>query len=253
MLKIALSGCNGRMGQTITSICAERENTKIVAGFDMNTTKLSDYPVYSDPFEFQGACDVIIDFSNVSSLDQLLAYCLKTKTQIVLCTTGYSDEQLSQIEKAATQIPILRSGNMSLGVNLMMDLLAKCASVLGENYNVEIIEKHHNQKVDAPSGTALMLADAVAKNLPYDSKFVYDRHETRAKREKTEIGMHTIRGGTIIGEHDVIFAGQDEIIEIRHTALSRSLFASGSVDAATFLATCTKPGLYDMSHVVNDK
>ena len=157
MLKIALSGCNGRMGRVTTEICAEREQTIIVAGFDRNTEKRADYPVYADPFEFTGACDVLIDFSNADALSQLLKYCRKTKTPLVACTTGYSEEQVTQIEQAAQEIPILRSGNMSLGINLMMDLLRRCAQVLGDKYDVEIIEKHHNQKLDAPSGTALML------------------------------------------------------------------------------------------------
>ena len=250
MLKIALSGCNGRMGRAITEICAEREQTKVVAGFDLNAVKLSDYPVYSDPFEFTGACDVIIDFSNVSSLSQLLKYCRKTKTPLVICTTGYSEEQVAQIQQAAQEIPILRSGNMSLGINLMMDLLRRCAQVLGDKYDVEIIEKHHNQKLDAPSGTALMLADAVSQALPYETDYVYDRHTRRSKRDPHEIGLHAVRGGTIVGEHEVIFAGRNETIEIRHTAQSRELFASGAVEAAAFLANCKEPGLYNMSHVI---
>ena len=250
MLKIALSGCNGRMGRVTTEICAEREQTIIVAGFDRNTEKRADYPVYADPFEFTGACDVLIDFSNADALSQLLKYCRKTKTPLVACTTGYSEEQVTQIEQAAQEIPILRSGNMSLGINLMMDLLRRCAQVLGDKYDVEIIEKHHNQKLDAPSGTALMLADAVSQALPYEAHYVYDRHERRAKRDPHEIGLHAVRGGTIVGEHEAIFAGRNETIEIRHVAQSRDLFASGALEAAGFLASCKEPGLYNMSHVI---
>ncbi len=253
MLKIALSGCNGRMGRVIADICAGKENMKVVAGFDVNTVKLGDFPVYADPFEFSGAADVVIDFSNVSSTTQLLHYCIKTRTPVVICTTGHSPEQLEEIRAAAEKIPVFRSGNMSVGINLIMDLLKKCAAVLGDGYDVEITEKHHNQKLDAPSGTALMLADAVSEALPYDADYVYDRHERREKRPAHEIGIHTVRGGTIVGEHTVLFAGRDELIEIKHTALSREVFAAGAVDAAAYLAAQTQPGLYNMGHVIASK
>lgn len=253
MLKIALSGCNGRMGRVITDICAKKENMKIVAGFDAHAAKRSDFPVYADPFEFSGACDVVIDFSNVSLTDQLLKYCLKTRTPVVICTTGHSPAQIAQIGAAATEIPVFRSGNMSIGINLMIDLLKKCATVLGDGYDVEVIEKHHNQKLDAPSGTAIMLADALAEALPYDADYAYDRHERREKRPAHEIGIHAVRGGTIVGEHTVLFAGRDELIEIKHTALSREVFAVGAVDAAAFLAAQTTPGLYDMSQMIAAK
>lgn len=253
MLKIALSGCNGRMGRAITDICEKKENMKIVAGFDVNAVKLADFPVYADPMEYTGGADVVIDFSNVSCTDNLLKYCLETRTPVVICTTGHSPEQLAQIGEAATKIPVFRSGNMSVGINLLMDLLRKCANVLGDGYDVEIIEKHHNQKLDAPSGTALMLADAVSGALPYDAEYTYDRHERREKRPKNEIGIHAVRGGTIVGEHTVMFAGRDEIIELKHTALSREVFAVGAVDAAAFLAEQKNAGLYDMSHVIASK
>ena len=184
MLKIGLCGCNGRMGKVITDIVSKKENMQIVAGFDAYTEKLADYPVYADPHEFTGACDVIIDFSNVSSLDMLLDYCVKTKTPVIFCTTGYDKEQLAKIREASAVIPVFRSGNMSIGINLMMDLLRKAATVLGDGYDVEITEKHHNQKLDAPSGTALMLADAVSEALPYDAEYVYDRHERRIRKLK---------------------------------------------------------------------
>ena len=253
MLKIALSGCNGRMGRVIADICAGKENMKVVAGFDVNTVKLGDFPVYADPFEFSGAADVVIDFSNVSSTTQLLHYCIKTRTPVVICTTGHSPEQLEEIRAASEKIPVFRSGNMSVGINLIMDLLKKCAAVVGDGYDVEITEKHHNQKLDAPSGTALMLADAVSEALPYDADYVYDRHERREKRPAHEIGIHTVRGGTIVGEHTVLFAGRDELIEIKHTALSREVFAAGAVDAAAYLAAQTQPGLYNMGHVIASK
>ena len=253
MVKVALSGCNGRMGRVITDICSKKENIKIVAGFDINAVKLSDFPVYADPFEFAGKADVIIDFSNAALTEHLLDYCLKTSTPVVICTTGQSPAQLAQIGAAATKIPVFRSGNMSVGINLMMDLLRKAASVLGDGYDVEITEKHHNQKLDAPSGTALMLADAVSEALPYDAEYVYDRHERREKRPAHEIGIHTVRGGTIVGEHEVLFAGRDELIEIRHVALSREVFAVGAVDAAAYLGSQTQPGMYDMSDVIAAK
>lgn len=253
MLKVALSGCNGRMGRVITDICAKKENMKIIAGFDLNAVKLSDFPVYADPFEFSGKADVIIDFSNAGLTEHLLDYCLKTNTPVVICTTGQSPAQIAQIGAAATKIPVFRSGNMSVGINLMMDLLKKCGAVLGDGYDVEIIEKHHNQKLDAPSGTALMLADAVSSALPYAPEYAYDRHERREKRPAHEIGIHAVRGGTIVGEHSVLFCGRDEIIEIKHSALSREVFAVGAVDAAEFLAAQTTPGMYDMSHVIASK
>ena len=253
MLKIGLCGCNGRMGKVITDIVSKKENMKIVAGFDAYTEKLADYPVYADPKEFTGECDVIIDFSNPASLDGLLSYCKEHKTPVVICTTGHSKEQLDAMRTASAEIPVFRSGNMSIGINLMMDLLRKCGSVLGDGYDVEITEKHHNQKLDAPSGTALMLADAVNEALPYDAEYVYNRHDRREKRPKHEIGIHSIRGGTIVGEHEVLFAGRDELIEIRHVALSREVFAVGAVDAAAFLGAQTQPGMYDMSDVIAAK
>lgn len=253
MLKIALSGCNGKMGRVITDICEKKENIKIVAGFDINAVKLFDYPVYADPMEYTGGADVVIDFSNISCTENLLEYCIKSNTPVVICTTGHSPEQIAQIGNAATKIPIFRSGNMSIGINLLIDLLYKCTNVLGNDYDVEIIEKHHNQKLDSPSGTALMLADAVKKSLPYNAEYIYDRHNIREKRKKNEIGIHSVRGGTIVGEHSVIFAGRDEIIEIKHSALSREVFAVGAVDAAAFLAEQKKAGLYDMSHVIKSK
>ena len=249
MLKIGLCGCNGRMGKVITDIVSKKENMQIVAGFDAYTEKLADYPVYADPHEFTGACDVIIDFSNVSSLDMLLDYCVKTKTPVIFCTTGYDKEQLAKIREASAVIPVFRSGNMSIGINLMMDLLRKAATVLGDGYDVEITEKHHNQKLDAPSGTALALADAVNDSLDEKCDYVYDRSSRREKRPKNEIGISSVRGGTIVGDHDVIFAGQDEVITFSHTAYSRAIFAKGAIAAAKYLAG-KEAGFYDMQDVL---
>jgi len=250
MPKIIISGCNGKMGQTIARLCADKENITIVAGFDSKAEKLSDYPVYAEPMEFGGEADVVIDFSNPTSLDNLLNYCTIRHVPCVLCTTGYSDEQLVQILHASESIPVFRSGNMSLGINLLTGLIKKAAAVLGDNFDVEIIERHHRTKVDAPSGTALMLADAAASALPHDSEYIYNRHDVRQKRGKNEIGISSIRGGTIVGEHEVIFAGTDEVIEFKHTAYSRDVFANGAISAAVYLSKIKSPGMYDMNDVL---
>lgn len=247
MPKIIISGCNGKMGQAITRLCAEKEDVTIVAGFDINPVKLSSYPVYADPMEYSGEADVIIDFSNPSTLDNLLNYCTNRNLPCVLCTTGYSDEQRVQILHVSSTVPVFRSGNMSLGINLLTVLVKKAAAVLGDSFDVEIIEKHHRTKIDAPSGTALMLADAAASALPHDSDYVYDRHSVRQKRARNEIGISSVRGGTIVGEHEVIFAGNDEVVEFRHAAYSRDVFANGAITAAVFIANVKAPGMYDMN------
>lgn len=216
----------------------------------MNAVKLADYPVYADPMEFAGEADVLVDFSNSAALLHLLDYCTDKKFPCVLCTTGYSEDQLVQISHASETIPVFRSGNMSLGINLLIQLVKKASAVLGENFDVEIIEKHHNQKVDAPSGTALMLADAAASALPHESEYVYDRHSVRQKRSREEIGISSIRGGTIVGEHDVLFCGPDEVVELKHTATSRDVFANGALSAALFLAAVKAPGMYSMDDVL---
>ena len=251
MLKVLLSGCNGRMGRVISELLTESEDMTVVAGIDgMNPVKLYNYPVFADPLEYQGAADVLIDFSNPSCLEHLLSYCKHRKLAAVFATTGYSPEQILTIEEAAGQIAIFRTANMSLGVSLITELACQAARLLGISYNIEIIEKHHNKKIDSPPGTALALADAIADALPYDPEFVYGRHSANEKRKKTEIGIHAIRGGTIVGEHDILFAGNDELIEIRHSAQSRSVFANGAVKAASFIAG-RKPGLYSMKDLVS--
>ena len=251
MPKIIISGCNGRMGQVVTRMCAEK-GLEIVAGFDKYTAKLSTYPVYADPMEFSGNADVIIDFSNPSSLESLLDYCKRNKMPIVICTTGHSPEQLELVKETSREIPVFRSGNMSLGINLLTNLLKKVAGVLGDGYDVEIVERHHRNKVDAPSGTAIMLANAVAEGLPYEAQYVYERESVRQPRGKNEIGISAIRGGTIVGEHEVIFCGPDEVIEFKHTAHSREVFANGAVSAAKYMAGITQPGMYDMNDVLAD-
>ena len=252
MKRILLNGCNGKMGRVITECVALRDDCGIVAGVDINTATLADFPVFASPAEYPGEVDVIIDFSHPCALTPLLTYAVGHQTPAVVATTGLSAEQVEEVKRASELIPVFYSGNMSLGVNLLMELAKKATAVLGDGFDVEIIEKHHNQKIDAPSGTALMLADAVSEAMPQEPRYVYDRHSQRKKREKAEIGIHSVRGGTIVGEHEVIFAGRDEIVTLSHTALSKEIFATGSVNAALFLVG-RQPGLYNMGDLVAAK
>jgi 4-hydroxy-tetrahydrodipicolinate reductase len=240
------------MGQVVTRMCAERGDCQVVAGFDIMPERKNSYPVYADPLEFAGPADVVIDFSNPAALDRLLSYCVRRHLPVILCTTGYGPEHLDAVRKASEQIPVFKSGNMSVGINLLTVLLKKAAAVLGENFDVEIVERHHRTKLDAPSGTALMLADAIASSLPYKSEYVYERESVRRKRGKEEIGISSVRGGTIVGEHEVVFAGTDEVLEFKHTAYSREVFANGAVTAALFMAGITVPGLYDMNDALTE-
>ena len=250
MLKIIISGCNGHMGRVVESICNSTPNTKVVAGFDVLGSTDRDFPVYSSPAQFTGEADAVIDFSSPAALDGLLAFAKATKTPLVLATTGYSPEQIAQIGAAALEVPIFRSANMSLGINVLLELVKKAAAVLGDSYDIEIVERHHRRKVDAPSGTALMIADAAAESCGHDTEYVFERHSVRQPRGKKEIGISAVRGGTIGGEHEIIFAGHDEVMEIKHTALSREIFAQGAVEAAKFMSTVKIPGMYDMSMLV---
>ena len=250
MLKIIISGCNGHMGRVVEAICNSTPNTKVVAGFDVLGSTDRDFPVYSSPAQFTGEADAVIDFSSPAALDGLLAFAKATKTPLVLATTGYSPEQIAQIGAAALEVPIFRSANMSLGINVLLELVKKAAAVLGDSYDIEIVERHHRRKVDAPSGTALMIADAAAESCGHDTEYVFERHSVRQPRGKKEIGISAVRGGTIVGEHEIIFAGHDEVMEIKHTALSREIFAQGAVEAAKFMSTVKTPGMYDMSMLV---
>ena len=250
--KIIISGCNGHMGRVVESICAGDPEVTVVAGFDI-TQDSRDYPIYVSPGNFTGEADAVIDFSSPAALDGLLSFATERKIPLVLATTGYSDEQIAQIERASQSVPIFRSANMSLGINVLLELVKKAAAVLGDSYDIEIVEKHHNRKVDAPSGTALMIADAAASALNFQPEYIYERHSIRQSREKKEIGISAMRGGTIVGVHEIMFAGRDEIIEIKHTAMSREIFANGAVKAAKFLAGVTQPGIYDMSMLVEDR
>lgn len=249
MTRILLSGANGKMGRFISRSVDERSDCRVVAGTDLNTEIYSDFPVYASPNEVKEKIDVIIDFSSPAALGNLLSYAKEKFIPIVFATTGYSQEQIAEIKDAAKTIPVFFSFNMSLGINLLVNLAKKATEVLGGQFDIEIIEKHHNQKVDAPSGTALMLADSINETLGNNQTYMYDRHSQRKKRSKNEIGMHAVRGGTIVGEHEVIFAGHDEIITLSHTAMSKEIFAVGAINAAVFMKD--KPaGLYDMSAMV---
>ena len=249
MVKVILHGCNGKMGRMITGICKEDDGVEIVAGIDVFDGVENTYPVFSQITDCEVPADVIVDFTNAGAVDALLSYSADKKLPLVLCSTGLSEEQLAGVQKTAERTAILKSANMSLGVNTLIDLLKKAASVFAPaGFDIEIVEKHHNQKLDAPSGTALALADAVNEALPDTYTYTYDRSGRRQKREKQEIGISSVRGGSIVGEHEVIFAGTDEVITFQHTAFSKAVFAKGAVEAAKFLAK-KQPGMYDMADV----
>lgn len=249
MIKTIITGSGGKMGSFVANAIKENEDMQIIAGVDKINSG-QDFPVFSKFSDIKEKADVIIDFSHPSLLDSILEYAISNKTAAVLATTGYSDAQIEQIKAASKEIPIFFSFNMSLGVNLICSLAKKAASILGDGFDIEIIEKHHNQKIDAPSGTAIMLANAVNSQFDDSKVYEYDRHSKRQKRSKKEIGIHSVRGGTIVGEHDVIFAGHDEVITISHSAYSKEVFAVGSVRAAKFIAN--KPaGLYDMNSILS--
>lgn len=249
MIKIILSGCNGKMGQVISRLVAADDTIEIVCGYDINTKQNNGYPVVDDFSKFAGKADAVIDFSHPSCLQNVVDYCKKTGTGLVMATTGLSEEQIESVKELSNHVAVFKTANLSLGVNLLVEIVKKAAKILEGDFDIEIIEKHHNQKVDAPSGTALMIADAVTEVLNDKPEYVYDRHSVRKKRSKEEIGIHAVRGGTIVGEHDVIFAGNDEIIEIKHTAMSKEVFAVGAIRAAKFVADKT-PGMYSMQNMI---
>ncbi len=253
MTGIILSGCNGKMGRAVTNLINEMQDCKVICGVDLYTEIANDYPVFTSPMlipeDLIHNSDVIIDFSNPSALSGLLEFAVMKSLPAVISTTGLSDTQVSLVKAASEKIPVFFSANMSLGVNLICELAKKAAKVLGDTFDIEIVEMHHNQKIDAPSGTALMIADAIKGELENDIKYEYDRHSKREKRTKNEIGIHAVRGGTITGEHEIIFAGLDEIIKISHSARSKSLFATGAVNAAKFICD-KKSGLYSMSDML---
>lgn len=251
MIKVIMHGCNGKMGQVITELLKEDKEAQIVAGIDISDNKDNGYPVFMNINNCNVDADVIIDFASSLATDSLLDYSVNKQIPVVLCTTGLSEEQLARIEKESKKVAILKSANMSLGVNMLMKLLQAAVEVLvPAGFDIEIVEKHHNLKVDAPSGTALALADAMNEVLDNSYGYKYDRSVDREPRKQKEIGIQAVRGGTIVGEHEVIFAGIDEVIEIKHTAYSKVLFAKGAIQAAKYLAG-KEAGLYNMSHVIN--
>lgn len=246
-----MRGCNGKMGRAITEIVKADENAEISAGIDIFDDGHNSYPVFKTLEECDVQADVIIDFTAASEADELLDYCEKTGVPAVICTTGLSNEQVERINEVSGKTALLRSANMSLGINTIFKILKNISPLLAEaGYDIEIVEKHHNQKLDAPSGTALALADAVNESLEEAYSYKFDRSKDRAKRPKNEIGISAVRGGTIVGEHEIIFAGEDEVIEIKHTAYSKRIFAKGAVEAAKFLAG-KNAGLYTMKDVLN--
>lgn len=248
MTRIILSGANGKMGQVITRLVSEDENTVIAAGVDINDSQKNDYPIYKDIFEVTQNADVIVDFSHPSCLEGLLSYACEKKIPAVIATTGLSESQKEMIKRASEKTAMFFSANMSLGINLLIDLAKKAAKLL-EGYDIEIIEKHHRQKIDAPSGTALAIADEISETLKNSPLYMYDRHSQRKKRGKDEIGLHSVRGGTIVGDHEIIFAGTDEVISLSHHAASKEVFAVGAIRAARFLAD-KKSGMYNMNDLV---
>lgn len=250
MVRIIMHGCNGKMGQVISGLVAADNEAEIVAGVDVYDQVKNTYPVFKTIEECNVEADAVIDFSNAAGVDRLLDYCVEKKLPVVLCTTGLSEEQLAHVKAASEKTAVLKSANMSLGINMLLKLLKEAAAVLAPaGFDIEIVEKHHNQKVDAPSGTALALADAINEEFDNSYEYVYDRSQVRQKRSEKEIGISAVRGGTIVGDHDVIFAGADEVITFSHRAYSKAVFGKGAVQAAKFLAG--KPaGMYDMSDVI---
>jgi len=250
MVKIIMHGCNGHMGQVISGLVAQDPDAEIVAGIDVADQGKNSYPVYTNMKECQVEADALIDFSSAKATDALLDYCAERKLPVVLCTTGLSEEQLAKVEETAKKVAVLKSANMSLGINTLMKLIQDAAKVLATaGFDMEIVEKHHRLKLDAPSGTALALADSLNEGLDNAYHYTFDRSQRREQRDDKEIGISAVRGGTIVGEHDVIFAGDDEVITFQHTAYSKKLFAKGAIQAAKFLKG-KEPGWYQMSDVI---
>jgi 4-hydroxy-tetrahydrodipicolinate reductase len=252
MVKLAIVGCNGKMGNFVADAILKRENCTVMFGVDAYGDCKFDYTLYRSFSDVKEVPDAIIDFSNPAILDDMLSFAVDNGVPCVICTTGFSPEQVEKIKAASEKIAIFYSGNMSLGINLLIELAKKATAVLGNDFDIEIIEKHHNQKLDAPSGTALMIADGISETLENEPQYVYDRHSYRKKRSKNEIGIHAVRGGTIVGEHEVIFAGKDEVVSLTHQAHSKEVFAVGAVNAGIFLAG-KNAGMYDMGDLLSSK
>ncbi|SHJ64127.1 dihydrodipicolinate reductase [Clostridium cavendishii DSM 21758] len=250
MVKVILNGCCGKMGTVISNLALKFPNLEIVAGIDKFNNGLTNYPVFEDLNSCNVEYDVLLDFSRADALKSILDFSKTNNKPVVICSTGYTKEDLAIIDETSKSLPLFRSANMSLGINLINMVLRKISPVLYENFDIEIIEKHHNQKVDAPSGTALLLAHGIQDSLNTQTKLVQGR-DGISKREKNEIGIHAVRGGSIVGDHDVIFAGEQEIIEINHKAMSRDVFAMGALKACAYMANITAPGIYNMEDVIN--
>jgi 4-hydroxy-tetrahydrodipicolinate reductase len=250
MVKVIMHGCNGKMGQTISGLIAADEEIEIVAGVDAKDAGKNAYPVFTDIADCTVEADAVIDFSTASAVDGLLAYCVEKQVPCVLCTTGLTKEQLEKVTEASKKVAVLKSANMSLGINMLLKLLKEAAQILSPaGFDIEIVEKHHNQKVDAPSGTALALADSINEQMGSAYEYVYDRSQVREKRKDKEIGISAVRGGTIVGDHDVIFAGADEVVTFSHRAYSKAVFGKGAIQAAKFLKG-RPAGMYDMADVI---
>lgn len=252
MIKVLMSGCNGKMGQTITKLSKDYDSISIIAGVTRDPEKLGNsYPVFTDFASVNEKADVVVDFSHPGLLPAAVEYCMRNKAALVVGTTGLSDTDHELLKKAAEAIPVFVSANMSLGINVLLDLAATAASALSDTFDIEILEKHHNEKKDAPSGTALMIADEINRQLDNSMHYVYDRSKTRNKRLPSEIGISSIRGGTIPGEHTVIFAGPDELVEIKHTALSRDVLGRGALRAVLYISGKDK-GYYNMKAMIKE-
>ena len=250
MTKIIMLGCNGRMGQMITDMVKQDDECTIVAGIDIVDNRDNGYPVYTKLADCDVEADAIIDFTSATDFESRMDYAVDKQIPIIECSTGLSEEQMDYLKKASEKVAVLKSANMSLGINTLMDLLQTAIKKLAPaGFDVEIVEKHHNQKLDAPSGTALALADSINEAMDDRYEYIYDRSQVRQKRDKKELGISAVRGGTIVGEHEVIFAGTDEVITFKHTAYSRAVFAKGSITAAKYLKG-KAAGLYDMSDVL---
>ncbi len=250
MTRIILCGACGKMGKAVAMCCENSSEYRVVCGVDVTDGGKCGFPVYPSIDRITEAADAIVDFSHPSALPSVLSYAVSNHIPAVIATTGLSPEQINSVNAAGESVPVFFSANMSLGINLMIALAKKATEVLGDTFDIEIIEKHHNQKIDAPSGTALMIADAVAETLPNSCQYMYDRHSRRIKRSKNEIGIHSVRGGTIVGEHEILFAGRDEVLSITHSAASKEVFATGALKAAAFLRG-REPGVYAMSDMIS--
>lgn len=250
MVKVIMNGCNGHMGQVITGLIKEDRDVEIVAGIDLADNRDNGYPVFSRPSDCTAEADAVIDFSSYKAADGILDFCRERKLPLILCTTGLTEEQLKKVEEYSREIPILRSANMSLGINMLLKLIQDAAKILAAaGFDMEIVERHHKLKCDAPSGTALALADSLNSAMDHRYRYVFDRSQRHQQRDADEIGISAVRGGNIVGDHEIIFAGPDEVIEFKHTAYSKAVFGKGAVEAAKFLAG--KPaGMYDMSDVI---